>query len=723
MEGSMKIQSAMNSCLLIAAIALSSFSDVQRFKAPSDVQLQQGYVCTGDYIWLYIPGPEIKSDKYRIVRMHVPSRVSQVFDFNDFGINAMRYHPRNLVATDSNHCAFLTIDGDVAYYDGTIWKNIKGKRIENLAATRSGSLIMNSQDYFGSIENDVVKFTLRDSTGLTDMLMAVASDSMENIYLASKHKVAKYDGTAWTIIFSNDTVNLEWVHILPDNSVYVQVTGTNGPNNSRRLTGDGPEMYTFSQIDSINSSVFQFAKDASGNKWHNIRESRCEFHMEMINGTDTVNGTNAFSRGWKNWPEFLHGGVLGFRASDKHVYIALTNGFYHYDGGPDSVWKWIPLAQTFNALDTIGANVFFPSSDSSIYIYHGYGRNLIKYKNNEFSTFPNLAGGTIFVDHQGVLWTQIDGYLSRFEDPFFKKFLFLPYAVEQITEDNQGRIMVLCSQGSSLEQQIFRKSNSDWEIFNQTNSNMPVKSIAKIVQSSNGTYWLSSFEDGVAKSSDLHTWTYYDSSNSTLPHRYIYDIFADKNGNVFVAVGADVYGTSMIYKYTGNQWDTLGVTSAENGGKLNVDSYGKLWFGMNYYDGEEWHTVDTTMVLNDFKIDSSNRLWCATYDKIFLTTNDEFYSFSPQASFVRSITRRTEKRTVAIRTVAGFTTIDYVVEKPSNVTLSIFSLQGKLVAVLKKGYVNSGSYSTVWKNNGAKGMYIVRYASPAFVYSIPLKIF
>jgi hypothetical protein len=724
MEGSMRIQSIVNSCLLIATIAFSSVSNVQRFKAPADIQLH-GYICTGDYIWYHISDVEIKSGKFRVGRMHVPSRISEVFDFNDFGMDLTNFFPKKFIAPDSNHCAFLANLGDLAYYNGTVWKNVKNKRIENIANTRSGRIIMNSQDYFGIIENDTVKFISRDSIGLSETLMAVASDSMENIYLASRHKVAKYDGSTWTIVFANDTMNLEWVHVLPDNSVYVQVqVATGGGSYSRKLTGNGPLTYTFYQMDSIQTNVYRVAMDSSGNKWYDIRNSRSEFHMEMINSTDTINGFNALSRGWKNWPEFMHSGNLGFRTSGKHVYIALKNGFYHYGGGPDRSWEWIPLAQTFNTLDTIGANTLFPSSDSSMYIYSLYGAHLFnKYKNGEFYTFPNLAGRNICIDHQGVIWTQIDGYLCKFVDPFFKKVLFLPMGVDQIMEDNHGRIIVLCVESSSLEQQIFRKSNSDWEIFNQSNSNMPVKSIARVVQSSNGTYWLNTFEDGVAKSSDLHTWTYFDSTNSILPHRYIFDMIADSNGNVFVAISGDVVGTVMVYKYNGNAWDTLGVTSAQDG-KLNIDHYGKLWFGMTYYDDSGWQTVSATMALNDFKIDYANKLWVATYDKIFITTNDEFYSFSPQTSHVRFKMKENKKQFLSIRTTDGNSAlIDFFVDKPSSISLSIFTLQGKQVANLKKGYLEKGAYNAVWKNSGAKGVYIIRYVSQKSIYNVPLRVF
>ena len=718
----MKVNFGQRSFLLIAVLALSCFAGTSIFKVPINVSLRQ-FVCTGDYIWYLMPALGEKNSNYRIARLHVPSRSSKVFNSNDFGIQPS--FKDEFEAPDSNHCAVLSESGDLAYFNGLTWKTLQNQSIKSLYSTKRGKILMNSDDYFGYIEKDSIILISRDSLGLSDdSIKAVASDNMENIYVINRHSVAEYNDSSWKVIFHNDSIKLNWISVLQDNAVYLQASGTTG-SYFCKITDTGLVNYTIAEMESIRNKYSSYPTDASGNIWM-LQKTLVgeELSPEMINGVDTVNSSNALASGWKNWPVFMNYDFRGCIISNKHVYIPIENGFYHYDGGPGRTWEWIPLNQTFDALGILGAQSLFQAADSSIYILSNYGFTVLnRYKDGKFYTFPYLTSNKICVDHEGVLWTQIDGYLCRFEKSFFKSVVLIPN-IQQIVEDNTGRILVLSYNSWTYETQIFRETGTEWELFNQSNSNMPARDCVKMLQTSDGAYWVCTNGNGVAMSFDLHSWTKFDTTNSALPTNRINDIVLDHDGSVIVSCFGNGYRPAGVFKYSGGKWVNLGVPLTQRVGALNVDHYGKVWYGMAYYDGAKWNVVDDTLKLNDFVIDYSGKLWAYTDDKIYLTTNDEFYSFTTHAGFVKSNGKKSGKPPVFLRETTGdATVIDYNVDRPSNVTLSVFSMQGKLVAILKNGYLNSGSYSAVWNNNRAKGLYLLRYSSSITNCTVPIRIF
>ena len=185
----------------------------------------------------------------------------------------------------------------------------------------------------------------------------------------------------------------------------------------------------------------------------------------------------------------------------------------------------------------------------------------------------NLTVNTVFQDHFGYMWFGTSEGLIRFDGNNY-----LTYTVEQNLADN---FVTTINQDSANNIWIGHKTGKISILSNDTIKpfklldSLLTESVSQIFFTKN-TIWVGSLGNGLFKIEGKSITRY--NSESQLGDDYIYDIEADKSGNLWI--GSDI--GLLEYQPKQNKWSNF---SMKNGlpdniiKAVEIDEDGKLWLG------------------------------------------------------------------------------------------------------------------------------------------------
>jgi hypothetical protein len=721
--------------LIIAVRGICLTDEAIVVKVPPKMLIND-YVCIEDYIWYsaeYDDNSNLPS--YGIGRLHVPSQKGIFFTDKELKLSAISVLTR-LAAVDSNFAAFL-LGVKVTYYNGTEWNFLSdpADRIKNILAIPSSGKIwlLSSNSIIILDKSGKTKTITKDITGVSDSLLGFTKDISDNVWVFSRHQVARFDKTSWKVMINNDTMNFSGIDLTTDGKICILSDG-------RYFTLTDDLLDTIASPVSLRNSNSNV--DESGNVWNFIVDSSFNNSLQMITAdSKKITFQNAKASGWTNWPEFVAATAdSAIRIWGKHVYFRYYNGFYYYNGENSKLeWKWIPVNTSTSLLYAPRNGIhILPSRDSSIYIENNSSRPLVvlieivKLKSGIFQTLPPqklTSAPNIFEDHTGTLWA-FGKNAYRLENSVWTQ-VQIPSnaAIRTPTQDSQGRVVLIAktlNQGVN-DTIILRWSGSDWETVNDTNEILRLTS--KCVQDLSGVYWKLS-DNGLYKSTDLYQWTKEDKPGMFLPEAYVTSLNVDSKKNIIVAIQSDdsMGATADVVRYDGTKWESLGLPAKTvSNGKLYGGKNGGFWYRAYYnytgttllfFDSEGWHSVDSSHSISDVQVDSLNQAWICT-------SGDGVYKYASENVMVtRGMYQSPKSHQLSVNNSGyGNATIMYRVDKSADVSLEVFTLQGKSVAVLKKGFQEKGEHIINWNYKRATGTYILRLTAPGTVYALQFRTF
>lgn len=246
------------------------------------------------------------------------------------------------------------------------------------------------------------------------------------------------------------------------------------------------------------------------------------------------------------------------------------------------------------AIDAQG-NKWFGTYDGQVAKFDGI--NWTVYNNTNSILPANYPITSIVIDKQNNKW--IGTYLSYY------------YANEPVIGTNGG---------------LIKFDDSNWTIYNSTNSGLPSNSISAISVDSAGNKWIAT-RKGLAKFDDTN-WTIFNEANSGLPDNIITAIKIDESGNKWIGTnnGAVIKLdetnrvvskffpkineiTSIAIDNQGNKW--VGGTSDWN--------FGLNGGGLAVFDDESWSVYNSTNSelpynsITAIAIDKQGNKWMGTY--------------------------------------------------------------------------------------------------------------
>ena len=182
---------------------------------------------------------------------------------------------------------------------------------------------------------------------------------------------------------------------------------------------------------------------------------------------------------------------------------------------------------------------------------------------------------------------------------------------------------------------LVKFDNTNWTIYNRSNSGLPNNSITEVAIDRQGNKWVGIYNGGVAKFDDTN-WTVYNRSNSGLPDNDIRAIAIDDLGNKWF--GSD----NRVAKFDNSNWTVFKSSNSLISGvsSIVIDNQGNKWLGLsgqwNLGPGEEggvavfddvnWSIYNNTnsglkYSVSQIAIDSEGNKWFSM---------DSAYDWSPQ---------------------------------------------------------------------------------------------
>jgi ligand-binding sensor domain-containing protein len=307
-----------------------------------------------------------------------------------------------------------------------------------------------------------------------------------------------------------------------------------------------------------------------------------------------------------------------------------------------------------------------------------------------------------------------------------------------------------------------------WKSYN-SDSGLVHVDIKAIAADGIGNVWLGTFGAGIVKFDRDTTWTYY-TEDSGLVNNRILSLMVDSENNIWIGTYGGVSkfdGVSVWTSYTtgdllddtvraivqdgfGDFWFGCGTGVSRFDGQsgwtaytesnsgiapgtvtaIAVDSSGNLWFGHEYtdpssvwisrYDGvSEWTTFDrhngfdNNVSITDATVTASGDVWFAT-DRIgALVFESDVSGISGDDHMLRP------DRFVLSRNYPNpfnsSTTIEYSLQRRSDVTVTIYNLLGWHIRTIVEETQASGRHTAVWDGTDFKGDAV---GSGMYFYSI-----
>jgi len=277
----------------------------------------------------------------------------------------------------------------------------------------------------------------------------------------------------------------------------------------------------------------------------------------------------------------------------------------------------------------------------SIFTLHSQAQE-IRIFNTENSGLPNNEVTSIAIDAQGNKWFgTYDGQVAKFDGVNWSVYnntnSILPanYPITSIAIDKQnnkwiGTYLIYGTPSNEIEigpdGGLIKFDDSNWTIYNKTNSGLPNNSISAISVDNTGNKWIAT-RNGLAKFDDAN-WTVFNNANSELPDNNITAITIDESGSKWI-------GTSngAVAKF-----DDENMTVIKYFPKINeinsiaIDNQGNKWFGgtsdwpnglngggLAFFDDKDWSVYNRTNSelpynsVTAIAIDKQGNKWIGTY--------------------------------------------------------------------------------------------------------------
>lgn len=736
-------------CTFILLFLSHSYSTVySEIKLPFEMSIDN-YVCVDNYIWYSMSFYRSNNNNKCIGRYHLQSKENDLYGFNKSSLSVEGWKSvKKIAATDSVNAMFLQDDGNLFKFNGKEWDSIQGQFIE-LTNDASGKIWCLSSKSISCYQNgSLISEVSCDSIGLSGSVKSIATDSLDNVWALSSNSIVKYNGTKWEFMFNDSAINFNNIERLSSGSICFYSSSN---HKYYRFINDKIELLANSvkPVDMYHELI----TDSNGYKWKtNTSPEYDGLVLNLNNGITEIDFQNSKSHGWKNWPEqlfYIYAQPLAVHK--KEVFINNRNGFYRFSGDTSNLfWEWIPVNISDYPTPDYRYSQLIPGHDTSMYIFMTIsgGYNVYKYKADKLESLPafnHVTNANAIEDRNGVLWCATSkessslNYLYCLENSMWIKAnsIYINKYVD-MCEDNNGRMMIYGYASPDSNKQIILRQETagsweKYECFNSSNSNLP-KTATQMISLSNGELWFPTNEEGVATTRDLFKFTYFDTSNSILNSMRIDKLTAAKD-KITISIMDFPVSTSM-YNYADSQWVRIQSPCDECNRipSLFYDSKGRLWyyssaylqnnssFGgrqiLAYKDGDTWYKEDSINTHIQVEEDLSQTIWVSSNTGIYKLSSLTSTPYSSVSSAVQH-----KNKFDFSYCGQGKSLINIHLDKPSNISLDIFNLQGKTVQTLKKGFLGKGIHKFDCNLQSMKGIFFVRLKTDDAVYTSRLDTF
>ena len=366
------------------------------------------------------------------------------------------------------------------------------------------------------------------------------------------------------------------------------------------------------------------------------------------------------------------------------------------------------------------------------------------------SGLPSNMVGSILIDSNNVKWITTSSGLAKFNGNNW--FVYdttnsgLPAnACGKIIKDKQNNIWITVSSKGVVKYDGF-----NWIVYNYENTGFPINTTFSIAIDSSNNKWLGGI--GLHKFNDT-SWVRYHTGNSGIPGDIIFNVFANDN---IIWIGTSIAG---VGRFDGQNWTTYNVyNSGLPSNEIHMiksDIYNNIWFstfggGVSKfkYSQNIWTVYNTsnsglhTNNTHSIYVDNNNIKWigasgCAVFNDttwqifpysfigdVFNFAKDRhgnmwicctrgLYVYNPTGVVgVENVSTIVPENFLKIKNYPNpfnsETKIEIVIPKRTNLRLTIYDINGKLIKTVGEGNYNKGNYMFDFNgNNLASGIYFI----------------
>lgn len=246
----------------------------------------------------------------------------------------------------------------------------------------------------------------------------------------------------------------------------------------------------------------------------------------------------------------------------------------------------------------------------------------------EIKGLNNPMINTVFQDRQGFLWVGSWGGLSRYDGYTFKEYKFFENdsnsisspGVLGITEDTKGRLWIACNYGLCIYNK--NKDNFTRFFFDPDNKTSLIgNDLTTFTLDRKNRLWIGTHRAGLCMlqidtitdysvTKPIFKYYPYDEKNpSGISGVYIYSIFEDRNGNIWVSAHNSIIDR---YKEEKNNFDHFSINNYKIDKKTDFvalqyeEKNGVFWFVTQGSGIFSWNTIDNTIKQFTHKTDKNS---------------------------------------------------------------------------------------------------------------------
>jgi hypothetical protein len=264
---------------------------------------------------------------------------------------------------------------------------------------------------------------------------------------------------------------------------------------------------------------------------------------------------------------------------------------------------------------------------------------------------------------------------------------------------------------------------ANWNVYNSTNSIMPMDFVTAITQDQTGKMWFASAgyynydKYGLLTMDGSGAGTVYNTATSDLSDDFITCLLTAPDGNLWMGT----YGGGLV-KFNGtNTWTIYQAASSGLPGDivraLALDSLGNIWVGTSNglasFNGVGlWTAYDMAnsgMLVNSvtaLAVDPQGNKWIGTEGGGVTVCNacPDLVTGLEQGN--RGILSQPQDLTLGRsfpNPFKPFTRMSFSLRREAAVNISVYNMSGQLVSILIDHRLKAGSHSVIWKGVNGKG--------------------
>lgn len=681
--------------LVFNSSAASSFSrdgDWLKFDDKQSGYALQTASIRGDYLWMVSDSGFGKLQlSNRNWTFHSFSSIDQ--DFTAAGGSI------GISVVDSSRFAISKANGSILVFDGNNFKKIISPvRPGELLLTKDGRIVnLVKNALYCYKDNQWDTFTINPQNRSVHHLTEIDSGKvifhgLENVWL--------FDGDSCTTVFNtfDDIASVLWQ---PETDYFWIFKETGGviqfSKNIQRTYRYTSNFYP----DAVDKNGFFWNENSVADRYW-LSRARMDIEDSIIylendsTFEKTFDSENCELIMDENGPLILSPeGVFIFDNSDKMVFISFRE----------------LMGNKIGNFGNAGPIVF--TKDSSVLIQH-HNNFVTKLKNEIGVTFPPITGISSLLERKnGQLLAGSDFGVFSYNDTGWGQVLPLKY-VEEIVEDNGGKIWGRTSRC------IFRESeHNTWEIIDTSNSSIP-DFIRKMVMTKDGVLWITGEEGScIASSTDGYSWKIYSCEDYLKEGMGFTGLCLGRNNDIIVLASGNKRNElyNVNYKNDNLILNRIAIDSVNYNStfthEIFQDSKNNIWVADEghlhvYGAGTEIVFDSSNSPLGNelsysFFEDPNGKIWIGSPEGIVIYDPAPIHTIKDKNpaktnSHFKIITQPHSKSLIAICNS----------DKPSEISLSLFNLQGKLI-YKTSGFYQSGNHRIPLKINFAEGTYLLKY--------------